>query len=437
MYTTYKQTQHTLNKKPLEETPEEVFSYKRTPKKENSIPEKLEVKLWPTGKRRNKPEGIQEEITLKPITKPQSDVEEKPEEEIEGPEFLPEIIEELPEKIQIVETKRADGTTKKQVIKKRVIRKKRGNKQEITEIITKEEKNAAPITSVSVSESTVDETIESVQPFNKIFDKALVVEEIPEDIEITEVKTREGPKKSVTKKRVIKKKSGRKESVTEIITKQIEGYEPITTVEVTEVDLPFEEVTEELKPIEQEEVLETIEELPEHIQVIETRTDQGKFEKTIVKKRTIKKKKGKKEEITEVLTKQEEGKVPETLVTFSEVHESEIVPAETVDEFKSIVEKSDKATPRKTISCEEAHEFKPEIADLLVEFMKKSIASQDQKPEADIIENVVEEGKPTKKITKRRVAKKKLTPEEENIKRLLELEVSKTPLEDYEKVYFL
>lgn len=344
----------------------------------------------------------------------------------------------MPEKIQIIETKTPEGITRKQIVKTRKIKKNKGLKQEITEIVTIEEKDLAPITSITVTEAAISESIEHIEPFKEVFGKNQEIQESPEEIHITEVNTEEGPKKSITKKRVIKKKSGRKESVTEIVTKQIEGHEPVTTVKVTEVDSPLEEVTEELQSVELQpkEVQEIIEELPEHIQVIETRTEQGQSKKTIVKKRTIKKKKGKKEEITEILTKQEEGKAPETLVTFSEVHESESTPDEIVDDLEPNEEKPDKAKPKKNnIPSKVAQEFKPEMAELLVEFLTKSRASQDQKPEVEITETVVEEGKPKKKITKRRVTKKKLTPEEENIKRLLELEIFNTPLEDYEKVH--
>lgn len=337
-----------------------------------------------------------------------------------------ETVEELPEKVQVIETTALDGSTKKQVIKKRTIKKQKGRKQEVTEIITREEENVAPITSVTVTESTVDESIEAIESFKGTFNKVQIVEEIPEKIQITEVKTRDGPRKTVSKKRVFKKKSGRKESVTEIVTHQCEGEAPVITVEVTEVDLPLEEVIEELKP---GEVHEIVEELPEHIQVIETATEQGKTEKTIVQKRTIKKKKGNKEEITEILTKQEEGKAPETLVTFSEIHDCEAATQETIDE------ESYNANLRKvTISGEKIEEFKPE---LLVEFMKKSVAPDSQQhKEEKSFEVVIEEGKPIKKLTKQRITKKKLTLEEENIKRLLELEVSKTPLEDYQKVTY-
>ena len=44
------------------------------------------------------------------------------------------------------------------------------------------------------------------------------MEELPEQVTVTEVHTEEGPKQQVTKKRVIKKRVGDKEETTEILT---------------------------------------------------------------------------------------------------------------------------------------------------------------------------------------------------------------------------
>uniref|UniRef100_A0A336LRZ8 CSON014789 protein n=1 Tax=Culicoides sonorensis TaxID=179676 RepID=A0A336LRZ8_CULSO len=346
----------------------------------------------------------------------------------------------MPEKVQIIETKSLEGPTKKHVIKKRVIKKTKGLKQEITEIVTREEENLAPIISVEVTESTIDDSVKPLKPFEEPLTNAQIVEELPETVEITQVETKEGPKKQITKKRVIKKKTGRKQSVTEIVTKQTEGQKPTTSVKVTELDLPLEEAFENIEPfkLKKHKAHETVtEELPEHIQVFETQTLEGPKKKTIIKKRTLKKKKGDKEEITEILTKQDEGQLPETVVTVSEIEAQPQEEVETLEPFKEV---PDKAIERKSsIPSETAEEFKPELAELLVEFMKKTAAPSEQKPEDEkITEMVLEDGKPKRKVVKRKVTKKKkISPDEDEvIKRLLELEVSKTPLEDYEKTEY-
>lgn len=327
---------------------------------------------------------------------------------------------------------------KQQVIKKRTIKKKKGLTQEITEIVTKQEENLAPVTSVTVTESLIEESTEPLSLLENTPDEAHIVEEMPEVVEISHLETKEGPKKQITKKRVIKKKTGRKESITEIVTKQTDGQKPITSVKVTEIDLPLEEITEIVEPLKlkKHKAQETLEELPEHIQVFETQSLEGPKKKTIVKKRTIKKKKGDKEEITEILTKQVEGEIPETVVIVSEI---EAQPEEVTETLEKFEEKPEKATIRKsTIPNEEAEEFNPELVQLLVEFMKKTAAPILEEPkEEETTENVVEDGKVKKKIVKRRVMKKKkVSPDEDDdIKRLLEMEVFKTPLEDYEKVY--
>lgn len=314
-----------------------------------------------------------------------------------------------------------------------------GDIQEVTEIVTKQEDDKAPITTVTVEETPLDDVIEERKPFEEHLEKAQIIEELPEEISVIETPTKQGPKKTITKKRVLKKKQGRKESITEIVTKQEEGKAPITTVKITETDLPLEQI-EEIKPQElvPEKLEETIEELPEHIQVIDTPTEQGS-KRTVIKKRTIKKKKGKKEEITEIMTKHEEGQKPETLVTVSEVSEVETMPEELIEEIKPTKEKLDKASLKKqSVPHETAEEFKPELAELLVEFMKKSAAPTSSKTEDEqTTEMVVEDGKAKKQIVKRKVTKKKkMSPDDENIKRLLELEVSKTPLDEYKEVQY-
>lgn len=69
---------------------------------------------------------------------------------------------------------------------------------------------------------------------------------------------------------------------------------------------------------EEVNVPEQIIELPEHIQIIETE-ESGIPQKTVIKKRTLKKIKGNKAEVTEICSIEKEGEKPETTVEIKEV----------------------------------------------------------------------------------------------------------------------
>lgn len=66
--------------------------------------------------------------------------------------------------------------------------------------------------------------------------------ELPEEIMVTEVFTKEGPKKSTIKKRVLKKRKGSTEERTEIITEEVEGKKPKTSVIIQEIEIPEQEL---------------------------------------------------------------------------------------------------------------------------------------------------------------------------------------------------
>nr|XP_029725257.1 LOW QUALITY PROTEIN: titin-like [Aedes albopictus] len=292
---------------------------------------------------------------------------------------IKENIEEMPEAINVTEIITAEGITKKQITKKRVIKKKMGKKEQITEIVTVQEDDELPQTTVTITESELPfEEVTEFKP-SLVEPQEAIIQELPEEVKVTEVITEEGkPKKQVTKKRVIKKKAGKKEQVTEIVTVQEDDQLPQTTVTVTESELPFEEVIE-LKPslLEPQEAI--IQELPEEVKVTEVITEEGKPKKQVTKKRIIKKKAGKKEQVTEIVTVQEDDELPQTTVT---VTESEL-PFEEVTEFKpSLVE------PQEAIIQELPEEVK-------------------------VTEVITEEGKPKKQVTKKRIIKKKAGKKEQ------------------------
>ncbi|KAG5897348.1 hypothetical protein JTB14_030233 [Gonioctena quinquepunctata] len=240
-----------------------------------------------------------EEDGKKPETTVTVHETEVPEEEL--PEKSEVIIEELPEEIV------KDG------------------KQEKTEIVTVEEDGKKPETTVTVHETEVPEEESPEKPTWKI-------EELPEEVQITDIGTDDKPKKRITKKQVITKHKEGKQEKTEIVTMEGEGEKSETKVTVLELEVPEEELLEKLEEQLAGKPIFTIEELPEEVQVTEEITD-GKSKRRIIKKRVIKKQKEGKEIKTEIITVEEEGKMPETTVT---VHEIE-VPKEELPE-KSMFE---------------------------------------------------------------------------------------------------
>ncbi|XP_049297366.1 titin-like isoform X6 [Anopheles funestus] len=387
------------------------------------------------------------------------------------------ILSELPEQVSVQEVITMTGEARKQITKKKTIKKRVGQKEEHIEVVTVQQDDMAPETTITVTEEEapdskpVDDkpkpkkkkvkTIKTTDDSDDIIERLLnlevhkteleqyekidvdlqkrmrpveetTIEEHPEVVE--EVRSDSGViKKKVVKKKIIKKRVGPKEEVTEEVTIQEDGKQPETTVTISEHDVPYE-VTEpfeeELKPLEavvdeypepmeatlktkstkivkkkvkklkqgeavseeapQEEVddlilaqapLEqpTIEELPEHVEVVEIITKEGKPKKQVTKTKIIKKKTTGKVEEVKIVTVQEDNQVPETTVTMTE----EDTAPETVT------------------------------------------ATSDEIP-------MIEDVKPKKKKVK--IIKKKGDDTDDIIQKLLNLEVKKTELERYEKV---
>lgn len=273
----------------------------------------------------------------------------------------------------------------------------------------------------------LDESLNELESSQKLPDQAHTIEELPEEISVMKIQTRDGPKKVTTVKRVVKKKVGRKQSITEITTKTVQGQAPITTISVQDIDLPLEQVNDiKTMTASSEEAYEVVEELPEHIQITEVQTREGPVQKTIVKKQTIKKRKqGKREEVIEILTKQVDDKKPETFVTVSEIDN---IVEETTEPLQLTRDTPFKVSTRKgSVKYEKVEEFKPE---LLQEFTRKSSLPKTKLPEEDkLTEVVIEKNQLHKKTVRRRVVKQKIVSEtDEEIKRLI------TPIEHIEMI---
>ena len=133
----------------------------------------------------------------------------------------------MPEEVRVSQTVIEQGKTKKQVMKKRVVKQVIDGKEQITEIVTIQEDDQVPMTTVTVSatklpvqEATAKslanqqepDALQILQPIEET-----TIEEHPEVVE--EVRSDTGVvKKKVVKKKIIKKRVGPKEEVTEEVT---------------------------------------------------------------------------------------------------------------------------------------------------------------------------------------------------------------------------
>ncbi|KAH8280635.1 hypothetical protein KR054_003370, partial [Drosophila jambulina] len=77
--------------------------------------------------------------------------------EVPYEEKQPEEIKELSEEVRVVETISEDGKPKKKKIRTRVIKKVKGDKQEVTKIETVEEDDKQPETTVTIEEVPYEE----------------------------------------------------------------------------------------------------------------------------------------------------------------------------------------------------------------------------------------------------------------------------------------
>uniref|UniRef100_A0A182P3R5 Titin n=1 Tax=Anopheles epiroticus TaxID=199890 RepID=A0A182P3R5_9DIPT len=71
------------------------------------------------------------------------------------------VIEQLPEEIKVTQVKTQDGSTEKQTVKKRIIKKKKDDKEELIEIVTVHKGDELPETTVTVTQVTPEVTTDS------------------------------------------------------------------------------------------------------------------------------------------------------------------------------------------------------------------------------------------------------------------------------------
>ncbi|XP_025073376.1 LOW QUALITY PROTEIN: neurofilament medium polypeptide-like [Pogonomyrmex barbatus] len=246
------------------ETTEQIKETDKTVEKHKKITKKKIIK------RKEQKQPVVEEVTVEEkgqlpvITITEGPLEEIVEETIlllpDYKTIKPSEEEEVREQVTVTEEV-VEGEKPKKITKKKVIKRK-GQKQQITEEVTVEEKGQLPVT--TITEGPLEEIVEdTVFPLPDTKIKSSEEEEVRRQITVTEeVVEGERPKK-ITKKKIIKRK-GQKQQITEEVTVEEKGQLPVTTI----TEGPLEEIVEEtvfpisdyrtLKPSEEEEVREQV-----------------------------------------------------------------------------------------------------------------------------------------------------------------------------------
>ena len=274
-------------------------------------------------KRQGKKQQITELVTVEERGKtPISILTEGPMEELieeiikplPAPEQIkPSEVEKVCEQITMTEEVTKEGKPKK-IVKKKIIKRK-GREQQVSEVVTIEERDKPPVTIITDGpiEEIVEETIKALPM------KSGEVEEIREQVTVTQEITKEDKPRKTTKKKIIKLK-GKEQQVTEVITVEEQGKEPVTTVTEGPVEKVIEEMIKSL-PISERMKPTEIEEVHEQVTVAEE-IKEGKPKKKITKKKQIRQK-GREQHVSETITVEEEGKLP--VITITEGPTEEII----------------------------------------------------------------------------------------------------------------
>jgi len=245
-------------------------------------------------------EGPVEEIveeTIKPLPRPEN---------------ATPVAEEIREQVTVTE-EITQGKKPKKITNKEII-KRPEQKQQTTEEVTVEE-GKAPIT--TIIEGPVEEIVEDTIKSSPLPEFVIpLAQEVRVQVTVTEEIIQGRKPKKITKKKIIKR-TGQNRQVTEEVTVAEEGKASQTKI----TEGPVEEIVEEtIKPLPRpRNATPVAEEIREQVTVTEE-IIQGKKPKKITKKEIIKRT-GQKQQITEEVTVEEEGKVPITTITEGPVEE--------------------------------------------------------------------------------------------------------------------
>ncbi|XP_023247921.1 titin-like, partial [Copidosoma floridanum] len=288
--------------------------------------------------------------------------------------------DEITERVTVSETLTPDGKEVK--ITNKTLTKKRGKKQQVTEIVTVEEEGKSSVTTVHevTNESVLDETT-GLLPVTK-YETPAESEEVKEQVTVVQETTPEGKDVKITKKKVTHKK-GKKQQVTKIVTVEEDGKPPVTTV----YEVPVEDMLKEtcLLPVAEERTSE--DEITKRVTVSKTLTPDGKDVK--ITKKTLSRRRGKKQQVTEIVTVEEEGKSPVTTV-------HEVSNENVLDETNGLLLVTEYKTPAESEEVKEqvteVHETTPEGKD--VKISKRKVTHKNgKKQQVTEIVTVEEEGR--------------------------------------------
>ncbi|KAK9882447.1 hypothetical protein WA026_021478 [Henosepilachna vigintioctopunctata] len=305
-----------------------------------------------------------------------------------------EIVEELPEEITISEVIDESGLPKKKVTKKKVLKTRKGDKVEKTELITVEEVGKKPENTVTIE--VVDFTPEIALPS--------VVQELPDETQ--ELIDNEGNvHMKIIRKKVIKKRKGDKQENTIITSTQVDDEKPIVTVDIqTDQPVAHEE------PLPSLFISEIVEELPEEIIISEVIDESGQPKKKVTKKKVLKTRKGDKVEKTEVISVEEVGKKPENTVTIEVVDfvpEVAFTPVvqELPDETEELIDNEGNVDDERPIVTVDVQTNQPVPHEEPLLSIVSSEIVEEHPEEITISEVIDESGLPKKKVTRKKVLK--------------------------------
>lgn len=308
---------------------------------------------------------------------------------------LQPIIEELPTEVIVQHTRNEEGEPMKKTIKKRVISKKQGDKEQNIEVLTIEEEGKEPETQVTIQEITDDDRKPSTTPKKKKVVKKIKNDDldyiqklIDMDIPKTELEVFEKTEFELSPKKPKEKKKLKPKQISE---EKHEVQKEEVLPEIVEVEQPSEVQSEPDEKVIEEMPVETVEN--------EVVNEDGKTVKQVVKKKVIKKRQGPREEIIEVQTIEEEGKEPETVITVEQVVPREDRPEEVPEE--SLKPKKKKITRNIRTTDEDDY-----IQRLIDADIPKTELEAFEKPEFGLIPK---KPKQSKKTTKKVIE----TPEEQ------------------------
>ncbi|KFB36534.1 hypothetical protein ZHAS_00003679 [Anopheles sinensis] len=378
---------------------------------------------------------------------------------IELPQQQETLVEELPEEILVSEVVSANGKVKKQTTKKRTVKKTVGDKEELVEVVTVQEEGEKPETTITITEvetqpqPSVEEKETTAKPKEKPKLKKKKVKSIKTTDEVDDIIEKllnlEVKKTELERyERVEVELKKRSKSVVEETL--LQPYAEVAVLETLEME-PLETVRRKSvkeQPSEPEDVKKAVKKkkpanitteqateelIPTVVEAVEDVMLEPKLEEAVAPGEEKEEKTGKviKKKIVKKSTPKEKPADLEDAPSDSIVHDN-VVPesVESYDDAPTVLDVVREIPVVEPLPQQAVIEERDET---FLTFEEKSLKKLQQEKVKTVLEEEKEPKKLEKKIKKK--PKKVAKPEEdEQLQRLLNLEVEKTELEQYEKV---